>query len=218
MWPGLKSQAEPWPVWLSWSESHPINQRLRVWFLVGVHGWLVASVPGWDMYKRQPINVSLSHNASLPLFLPPFFLSKINKHVFGWVLKKIHMSNWVLRNLDLRNLELSMGGKPEKARLLWAIRQLNDNAKKACVQRKEGHVRGEEDEKGRMKIAFSDASFASQMALVPVKFKCSAVPIFGFLYSHIIYIYLKLAWLTFCVTRAVIKTGKPKTLISIQYK
>ena len=34
--------------WLSWLERHPIHQKV------------VGSIPGWDAYGRQPINVSLS--------------------------------------------------------------------------------------------------------------------------------------------------------------
>ena len=52
--------AEPWLVWLSWSEHHPIHQKI---------GGLI---PDWGAYEGQPINV-FHVDVSLSL-------SQINKH------------------------------------------------------------------------------------------------------------------------------------------
>ena len=56
---GRKSQ--PWPVWLSWLGVFPQSERSSVWFPVRAHAWVVGSVSGRGTYKRQLINVSLSH-------------------------------------------------------------------------------------------------------------------------------------------------------------
>lgn len=48
------------------------TEGLPVWFLVRVHAWVAGSIPRWDMYGSQFIDVSFS----LPL----------SKDVLGWVL------------------------------------------------------------------------------------------------------------------------------------
>ena len=50
--------------WLSWLERHPVHQKF------------VGLIPGRDTYRRQPINVCLSHqwfSFSFSLSPPPFF-------------------------------------------------------------------------------------------------------------------------------------------------
>ena len=49
--------------WLSWLECHLIHQKV------------VGSIPAWDTYWRQLINVSLSHQCFC--LFPP----QINKHI-----------------------------------------------------------------------------------------------------------------------------------------
>ena len=40
---------------------HPTKRKLPVQFLVRVHNWVTGSVPGRCVYKRQPVNISHSH-------------------------------------------------------------------------------------------------------------------------------------------------------------
>ena len=78
--------SEPWPVWLDWALSRKAK-RLPVWFLVRARAWVVSSVSGWGVLKRQLINVS-HIDVSVPLFFPsPLSKSKTHKrHIF----KRIH--------------------------------------------------------------------------------------------------------------------------------
>ena len=54
----------------------PQSQRLPVRFPLRAHAWVTGSVTGQGAYERPPVSVSPSYQCSLPLFLPPFPLSK----------------------------------------------------------------------------------------------------------------------------------------------
>ena len=65
----------PWPAWFSGLGVIPQSKRSPVQFLVRAHAWVAGSVP----WKRQPINVSLSHQCFSPSLSPSLTLSlKIN--------------------------------------------------------------------------------------------------------------------------------------------
>lgn len=52
--------------WLNWLSIVLYTERLPVQYPVRAHIWAVGSIPGWDVYGKQLIYVSLSF--SLPLF------------------------------------------------------------------------------------------------------------------------------------------------------
>ena len=57
----MKIISKPWAVWLSWLECHPIVHKVTG--LIpgqGTHPGCGFS-SGWGMYRRQPIDASLSH-------------------------------------------------------------------------------------------------------------------------------------------------------------
>ena len=66
-----------WSVWLSWLGIIPQSKASQVCFPISAHAWVVGLLPGvpsLDAYEGQLMDVSL------PLFLPPFPVSKkINK-------------------------------------------------------------------------------------------------------------------------------------------
>ena len=64
-----------------WIEGQPGNQRgSLVQFPVWAHAWVAGWVPSWG-HARGNQSIFLSHiNVSLPLFLPPFSLSR-NKQI-----------------------------------------------------------------------------------------------------------------------------------------
>ena len=69
---------EPWLVWLSGMSISPQTERSLVRFLVRAHVWIVGQVPSWGHAGGNQL-MFLSHIiVSLPLFLPPFLLSKKN--------------------------------------------------------------------------------------------------------------------------------------------
>ena len=60
----------PWPVWLHWLEHCPIHQKVT------------GLIPSWGMYRRQPVDFSLSHWCfSLACFLSLPLSLKINGHI-----------------------------------------------------------------------------------------------------------------------------------------
>ena len=69
----------PWLVWLSGLNVIPQTKRSLVRFPVRAHAWVAGQVPGWG-HVRGNQSMFLSHiDISLPLFLSPSPLSKINK-------------------------------------------------------------------------------------------------------------------------------------------
>ena len=67
---------QPWPVSLSWLGIVLQCKRLLVQFLVTAHAWVAGLIPSEGTYKRQQIDVSLSHRCFSPSFSLPFPLSK----------------------------------------------------------------------------------------------------------------------------------------------
>ena len=66
-----KKTVEPWPVWLSWLECRPIDQKV-VGSIPSQDTYLGCRLGPWSGHKRQVINVSLSHRC-FSLCLSPFF-------------------------------------------------------------------------------------------------------------------------------------------------
>ena len=62
----------------------PYAKMLQVLFPVRAHAWVVGSIPGQGAYRRQPIDVSLSHRC---FCIPPSLSLKINTHICEWGLK-----------------------------------------------------------------------------------------------------------------------------------
>ena len=68
-----------WLVWLSGLGTYLWTERSPVQLPVRAHAWVVGQLPSWG-HMRDNWLMSLSHiSVSLPLFLPPFSLSK-NKY------------------------------------------------------------------------------------------------------------------------------------------
>ena len=68
----IKTIYQPWLVWLIWFLI-PFTKRTQVPFPVRACPWVVGLVPDGGMYKRQPINISLSQwcfSLSLSPLLP----------------------------------------------------------------------------------------------------------------------------------------------------
>ena len=56
---------------LSWLEHRPIHHKIMGLTLVRAHSEAAGSIPDWDSFRRQPMDVSLSHCCfSLCLSLP----------------------------------------------------------------------------------------------------------------------------------------------------
>ena len=47
--------------WLSWLERLPYTKRLQVQYPVRAHASVAGSIRGWSAYRRQRIDVSLTH-------------------------------------------------------------------------------------------------------------------------------------------------------------
>ena len=62
----------PLLAWLSWLEHCPVNQKVTG-LIPGQGTYLGGGFSsGQGGTEREPIDVSLPHHVSLPLFLPPF--------------------------------------------------------------------------------------------------------------------------------------------------
>ena len=70
-----RTSPQPWPAWLRWLGIIPHTERSRVWFPVRVRAWVVGSVLGQVAYKRQTVDVSLSHQCFSPCLSPSLPLS-----------------------------------------------------------------------------------------------------------------------------------------------
>ena len=57
------------------------SERSPVRLLVRAYTWVAGSVPIWDAYERQSIDVSLSHQCFSPSLSPAILLSLKNKIV-----------------------------------------------------------------------------------------------------------------------------------------
>ena len=69
----------PQLVWLIWLGTVMQTERLPVRFPVTAHAWVAGLVSSWGVYRRQPMDVSVSHGCffsfpspSLPLSLKKF--------------------------------------------------------------------------------------------------------------------------------------------------
>ena len=92
----------PWPgSSVGWSVV-PYTKRWEIWSLVRTHTSVAGSIPRRDAYRRQLINVSLSHwYYSLSL---PSLLSKINKNISsgcicGCICTYTSLINYVLQEI-----------------------------------------------------------------------------------------------------------------------
>ena len=59
-----------------WHEHHPTKQKVTSSIPTQGANLGCGPVPGWDVYKKQPIDVALKHKYSSPSFALPFPLSK----------------------------------------------------------------------------------------------------------------------------------------------
>ena len=71
----FRKNGQPWLVWLSALSTGLRTETLPVRFLVRAHAWVAGQVPRWG-HARGNQSVYLTHDLSLPLFLPPSPLSK----------------------------------------------------------------------------------------------------------------------------------------------
>ena len=53
--PSYNNPCEPWLVWLSWLEHHPVTKRSQVRFPVRAHAQVAGLIPSLGTYLRQPI-------------------------------------------------------------------------------------------------------------------------------------------------------------------
>ena len=65
-----KQVIKPLATWFSWLDCVLCTKLLVVQFPVRAHAQIVSLIPGWDVHRREPTNVFLSHQCfSLPLSL-----------------------------------------------------------------------------------------------------------------------------------------------------
>ena len=80
------SKTQQWPrlVWLNWLDVDPQSERLPVQFLLRAHAWVAGLILSVGTFRRQPPDVSLSHQCfspSLSPSLPPSLEMNINSEL-----------------------------------------------------------------------------------------------------------------------------------------